>query len=221
MFSKVFSLILLASATLAATIPNIHPFTNLHSRAAGDMAAQMLLEIAPSSSSCVSTNSECRTNIQAAPYLIQAFIDYKITNVHEMAAVLALVAFESVSFQFNTNQAGTAGQGTRNMQMFNYNYLYASSIPALQSQVTSIASSASSATTAQQNAIRALVLPDTYAWASAAWFLTTQCSSTIRQSLQAGGSAGWQAYISQCVGTTVTAERTAFWTAANTAFGIS
>lgn len=107
------------------------------------------------------------------------------------------------------------------MQMGNYNLMYALSIPALASQLSEIttATSASGLTDDQLNSVRALVLPDDYSWASAAWFLTTQCANT-RAGLQAGGQAGYTAYLS-CIGTSATADRLAYWTRANTALGIS
>jgi hypothetical protein len=105
--------------------------------------------------------------------------------------------------------------------MTNYNLLYAKSIPALASEVSAIttASSTSGLSNAQLNQILDLVTPDQYAWATAAWFLTTQCSS-IRSQLQAGGQAGYTAYLG-CIGTTATSDRLTYWTRANTALGIS
>jgi hypothetical protein len=62
------------------------------------------------------------------------------------------------------------------------------------------------------------VLPDAYTWGSGAWFLATQCASA-RPALQAGGEAGFAAYMS-CLGVTATSDRLAYWTRANTAFGL-
>ena len=107
------------------------------------------------------------------------------------------------------------------MQMPNYNLLYAKSIPALATPLAVIttATSTDGLSDDQLNAIRALVLPDQYAWGSAAWFLTTQCASA-RPALQAGGQAGYEAYLS-CVGTSTTSDRLAKWTLANNALGIA
>lgn len=107
------------------------------------------------------------------------------------------------------------------MQMPNYNLLYAKSIPALSSSLAAIttASSTEGLSDDELNAIRALVLPDQYSWGSAAWFLTTQCASA-RAALQAGGQAGYEAYLA-CVGTSATSDRLAYWTRANSALGIS
>lgn len=140
-----------------------------------------------------------------------------------MAGIIALIAYESGGFVYDTNQQGTAGQGTRNMQMVNWNWLYATSISALKTQAEAIvtsAAAASAATTAQKNAIRALVLPDEYSWASGAWFYSTQCGAAAKAALQAGGTAGWTAYMA-CVGVDPTeAQRLAYYTAAQKAFGL-
>lgn len=105
--------------------------------------------------------------------------------------------------------------------MPNYVLLYAKSIPALATPLAAITTSDSitGLSDDQLNAIRALVLPDAYTWGSGAWFLTTQCASA-RPALQAGGEAGFAAYMS-CLGVTATSDRLAYWTRANTAFGLS
>ena len=98
------------------------------------------------------------------------------------------------------------------MQSAAYNEKYAASISALQGSLAAAGS--------DPNSIRALVLVDQYSFASAAWFLTTQCGPSVRTGLQSGSLAGWQAYISGCVGTTPTDDRMAYWTRAKTALGI-
>lgn len=111
----------------------------------------------------------------------------------------------------------------RNMQSAAFNFLYASSIPALQKPLQKIAGSAKSADSLsekQVNGIRDLLtLDDVYDFGSAAWFLTTQCSDRIRGELQNAGERGWEIYITDCVKTTVTPERTAYWQRAMDAFG--
>lgn len=95
--------------------------------------------------------------------------------------------------------------------MPNYVLLYAQSIPELATSLTAVSST-------DLNGILALVLPDKYTWASAAWYLTSQCAN-VRPAIQAGGQAGFEAYMG-CVGTPSTPERVAYWTRANAAFGI-
>lgn len=229
MFSKFpVEILLLAGLSSAAVIPTLSFQIEqgpLGRRQAGSSAASQLLQIAPTSNTCsgAAFADECETAQQAAPFLIQAMETYSVYSVPEISALLSLIAFETGDFKFNENHyPGNPGQGTRNMQMANFNLLYAQSIPALAAPLAAIttATTADGLTNDQLNAIRALVLPDEYAWASAAWFLTTQCSADVRTSLQAGGQAGYEAYLG-CVGTTATADRLAYWTRANTAFGLS
>ncbi|TVY41740.1 hypothetical protein LOCC1_G004337 [Lachnellula occidentalis] len=217
MLSKIFIFALLNSLICASAIPNLRPFntTSPISRRALS-AADVLLQIAPTSNTCsgAAFPTECATNVQAAPWLIAAMAKYGITSAPETAAVLSLIAFESGDFKFNTNHfpaPGRPGQGTRNMQMASYNLMYAKSIPELAGKVTAGQSAE------QLNAVRALVLPDQYSWASGAWFFTTQCAS-VRSAVQAGGDAGFAAYMG-CIGTPVTPDRKAYWDRANAAFG--
>jgi hypothetical protein len=59
--------------------------------------------------------------------------------------------------------------------------------------------------------VLALVNCERWSFASAAWFLTTQCSEEVSQGLAASTEEGWEAYLTNCVGTTVTDDRTAIW----------
>jgi hypothetical protein len=172
---------------------------------AGGVTAAQLLAIMPTSATCAET-VQCRTAEQAAPFVSKSFTDYGITSKAEQAALIAMMAFESGEFKYNINLAGHVGQGTRNMQSGAFNLKYASAIPALQSQLATVG-------TADLNAVRALVLPDQFSFASAAWFLTSQCSADVRAQLQTGSQAGWAQYVSSCVGTEP-APRQAYWQAA-------
>jgi hypothetical protein len=68
-----------------------------------------------------------------------------------------------------------------------------------------------------KNAVLALLVSnDTLSFASAAWYLTqsertghTGCTQEIINGLKAGTQAGWEAYITQCVDTSVTDDRRA------------
>ncbi len=210
-------------ANLVAAAPFLQS-SSLEARNAGDSATAMLLAIAPSSGSCAGAPfpSECATAEQAAPFLIEAMSKYGIYSPPELSALLSLIAFETGDFKYNINHyPGRAGQGTRNMQMPQFNLEYALSIPELEAQVRAITTSTTTSGLSDDklNAIRALVLPDIYSWGSVAWFLTTKCASA-RPALQAGGQAGLEAYLG-CVGTTATADRLAYWKRANAAFGLS
>ncbi|KAF4636538.1 hypothetical protein G7Y89_g1548 [Cudoniella acicularis] len=222
MFSKLLQLGLLASFVCAVFIPTYaKPSYKFLPRAAGNSAASIILQIAPTSNSCDNPPypGECATNTEASQPLIDSFERYGITNTNEMAAVMGLIAFESGDFKANINHVpGKAGQGTRNMMYPQYVLEYAQSFPELSSQISKITAGSSSASLSddQLNAVRALVLPDQYSFGSAAWFLTTQCAS-IRPQLQTGTQAGFEAYMG-CIGTTVTDARLAYWTAGIAAF---
>ncbi|KAI8629133.1 hypothetical protein F5Y19DRAFT_91328 [Xylariaceae sp. FL1651] len=180
-------------------------------------AAQIIGEIAPSSLSCASTTGECRTNEQAAPFLVAAMAQYKLQSSGQIAAVLALTAFESVGYQYKHNVSpGRPGQGTSNMQMIDYNVEYANSIPALKDKVAALGALDSDD---KKNQLLALVTADEYNFGSGPWFLTTKCSPDVVDGLRSGTDAAFAAYMA-CVGTPVTDERTAFWMRAKAAFGL-
>jgi cobyrinic acid a,c-diamide synthase len=183
-------------------------------------AAPIVEQIAPGSKSCDAANKECRTAEQAAPFLAQGMTRYGIYNVNEMAAVLSLMAFESVDFKYKTNQVpGRPGQGTANMQMAAYNLKYAKSIDRIKEKVADI-NSVEGLSDEELNNIRSLVLPDEYNFASGQWFLTTQCDQSIRKQLQEDVDKGFAAYMG-CVGVQVNSERTAYLDRAKKAFGIN
>lgn len=60
-------------------------------------------------------------------------------------------------------------------------------------------------------AILELVNTDRWSFSSAAWFIDTQCSDVVKQGLDAGTQEGFSNYITECVGTTLTEDRTAGW----------
>ncbi|RKF78705.1 hypothetical protein GcM1_209041 [Golovinomyces cichoracearum] len=184
-----------------------------------EMTAAQVLQIVPKSKHCSSSMNECATNIQATPFLNAAMSKYDITNPMEKASVLALIAFESGDFKYNINHfpaPGHPGQGTRNMQSASYNLEYAKSIPELASKTSYTSTEGLSPD--QLNEIRALVLPDEYSWASAAWYLTQQSScSDARQALQAGSDEGFAAHM-RCVGiSNIGNDRISYWQAAKKA----
>jgi hypothetical protein len=220
LFTTIFTAAFLATACTTATPINGQPFHKI--RRNDGSAASQILEIAPGSASCtMQASNECATAEHAAPFLISAMKTYSIFQVPEIAAVLSLIAFETVDFKYNINHfPGRAGQGTRNMQMPDFNLQYALSIPELKDKAQAITTAGSTTGLGDDklNAIRELVLPDQYSWASAAWFLTTKCAS-IRPQLQSGTQAGFEAYMG-CVGTTATSDRLAYWNRAKTTFGM-
>ncbi|KAI0459652.1 hypothetical protein F5B21DRAFT_455519 [Xylaria acuta] len=185
-------------------------------------AADIILEIAPTSGTCASTATECRTNVQIAPFMVKAAARYGLDSAAPIAAVLALTAFESVGYEFSTNQQQTAGQGTSNMQMYTYNLLYAQSIPALKDKLAALGTPDALKDTQDaglKNKVRDLVRADEYNFGSGPWFLSTQCKSDVIETLKQNPDDGFTAYMG-CVGTSMTDERQAYWTRAKKAFGL-
>jgi len=95
------------------------------------------------------------------------------------------------------------------MMMPNFVKEYALSIPELASQVAG----------KDDVAVLALVQPDEYSFASAAWFYSTHCTDAVKQGVQTGSKSGWTTFITGCIGTTVDASREAYWTRAMQALG--
>lgn len=99
------------------------------------------------------------------------------------------------------------------MQSPSYNKKYASSLPALKSDLPKVSNSPAELLDLLRN-------NETYDFGSGAWFLTTQCSKDVRAKLQSGSETGWQLYISDCVGTSLTEELRAYWERAVKALGV-
>ncbi|QKX60031.1 uncharacterized protein TRUGW13939_07173 [Talaromyces rugulosus] len=172
--------------------------------AAAALTTDQLLTISPNSLSCANAPAagECATAADAVPIINDVFTSYLIYSPGEQAALLSLMAFETGDFKYNRNHfPGVAGQGTRNMQSPSFNKQYASSIPEIKDRVNNNVSAT----------LDLLLSRAHWDFGSAAWFLTTQCSEEVRLGLLQGSQAGWEAYISGCVNTTVTEERRAYW----------
>ena len=190
------------------------------SASAGLDAVTIVQQIAPNANNCPSGNTDCRTAEQAAPFIAEAMVTHQIYSVNQMAAVIALMAYESDDFQYKHNVSpGRPGQGTANMQMAPYNLEYAKSLGGgIGSQVADVTST-DGLSNDRLNAILALVTPDEYNFGSGPWFLATQCPQSVRDELDENADSGFQAYM-QCVGTAVTDDRLAYFARAKTAFGI-
>ncbi|KAJ7782470.1 hypothetical protein DFH07DRAFT_1010785 [Mycena maculata] len=168
--------------------------------------------------------AECRTAAQAAPFVNQGFNKYNITTVGEKAALLSLMLFESGGFAFDINHSlNTPGQGTRAELTFPFILEYALDTPSVAAQARALAGANATDPAAvpadTENAIRALVLPDALSFASAMWFYKqsgaakTGCTATpgMIAGLQRATLPGWESYITDCVGTTVTDARQAIY----------
>ncbi|KAH8593665.1 hypothetical protein B0O99DRAFT_515270 [Bisporella sp. PMI_857] len=217
---------ILAGLAASLPIPRSQPSTRdaLDPRAPVTAAAY-LLTVAPTSKSCDGGIAvECRTNVQAAQPVLDSLAKYKIYQPAEIAALVSLMALESGEFKYNINhfpEPGRPGQGTRNMQMPQYNLEYAQSVlPADVAKITS-STTANGLSDDDLNAIRALVLPDKYSFASAAWFYATKCAPEVRTSVAKEGKAGYVRYLTECVGTAATDDRLAYWKTAREGFGLS
>lgn len=93
---------------------------------------------------------------------------------------------------------------------------YAESVTSIKSKVSTIigfATSAQSMSDQALNSMRSFVTSDpVYDFGCAAWFLTTQCSSSVQNALQTGGWIGWENYLSTCVGVQASeGNRTAYY----------
>lgn len=182
-------------------------------------AVPIIQKIAPGSASCDAAATECRTATQAAPFMVQSMAQYQMYSPNEIAAVLSLMAFESVDFKYKHNvYPGRPGQGTANMQMAKYNLLYAKSLDGVKDKVADI-NSVDGLSDDRLNEILSLVTPDEFNFGSGPWFLATQCGQDVRDSLKGDIDQGFEAYMG-CVGVTVTEERKAYLTRAKDAFGL-
>ena len=100
------------------------------------------------------------------------------------------------------------------MQMAPINAKYAASIPEIKDKAAAAGSDV--------NAVLKLLTanPD-YDFGSAAWYYSTQCSPDVKKGLQSGSADGWNAYITDCVQTTVDDKRKDYYNRAAKAFGLA
>jgi hypothetical protein len=216
-YSQILSSLLLAGSALAAPSPVKAAAAAPVVAPRDTSAADIILAIAPDSASCDSSNDECRTNVQAAQPLIDAFQKYQVQTMPEIAGILSLMAYESVNFAYKRNKSpGRPGQGTANMQMPDFNIEYAASLTDLASQVAALGEIT---TDDSKNALLDLLVDDAYNFGSGAWYYSTKCDDATKTALQAGDDAGFTAYMA-CVGTPVTDDRSAYWTRAKAAIGL-
>lgn len=203
-------LLLLTTGALTSPLPL--------SPRASQQASDLILAIMPTSGSCASGSgafaSDCRTNVQAAPFLISAMAEYNINTAGAIAAVLALVGVESADLKFKHNVSpGRPGQGTSAMLMPDNVAKYAGSIPELKEQVA--------AAGGDVGKVLDLVVDDKYSFAAAAWWLSAQCGEEVVKDLATASDAAWGKYMT-CVGVDAgDATRVAYWGRAKGAFGLA
>ena len=99
------------------------------------------------------------------------------------------------------------------MQSPTYNLKYAQSIPELKPNMTDINTSDVTAV------LKLLTYYSNYDFGSGAWFLATQCDQAVRDGLQSGSAAGFSKYL-QCIGTTETSDRDAYYQRAKSVLGV-
>ncbi|GAM89584.1 hypothetical protein ANO11243_076230 [Dothideomycetidae sp. 11243] len=171
-----------------------------HARRDIATTVDQLLAIAPAASSCNPATAqfanECATAEQAIGPISQSFDQYKIVTTNERAALLSLMAFETGEFKFDVHHfpGPNPGQGTRNMQNPQFNIEYADSIASLNGKVDP----------ADPAGVLALLTADPILdFGSAVWFLRNKCTQAQQDALANGGQAEWEAFITDCVGTTL------------------
>lgn len=172
-----------------------------------------LITIAPDTASCDGAPfpEECVPASAAAPNIAQSFSLFSIDSFGAQAALVAIMLFESGDFKYKINHfPGVAGQGTRNMQSPAFNANYADWIVA-NGQDDSITQGSVAAAANDPAALLDLINTDEWSFASAAWFVSTQCDASHIQALGNGSQASFEAYLTGCVGTTVTEDRIAGW----------
>ena len=210
--------VFLGAATLLLTTASALPYASesqsaQHQRSKRDTSAISIVQtVAPTSNTCANAPvaGDCATASQAAAPILASFAQYSITSPAEQAALLSWMAFESGDFKYNHNVSpGTPGQGCRNMMMPGFVKKYAAVVQGADASSTDPATVLNSVITAGGD------------WGAAAWFYSTQCSDAIKNGLKTGGKAGWEAWITGCVQTTVTDARTQYWQRAAQALGMS
>lgn len=194
---------------LAASLSTASPLGSGNAITAADIE-----KISPSTSSCANAPAagECRTAKQAAPFVAISFTNFGIHDFNTQAALLSLMLYESGEFKYAINHyPGVPGQGTRNMQSPEYNLKYAQWLATTCTNCGISSKEVSAAQAKGPVAILDLVNIDEWSFGSAAWFWSTQCDESIKSGLKAGTEAGWETYLTSCVGTTATEDRTAIW----------
>ncbi|KAJ1919900.1 hypothetical protein H4219_001680 [Mycoemilia scoparia] len=151
------------------------PYVPPSGGSSGDVTADKLKTALGSSQQCNNSfKSECATFADAASGFNAAFDKYKITSRAEKVALIALSAFESGTFAYNTNhfpEPGRPGQGTRAMLMYNFVYQYANSL--YPDKVSALGATESTTDDMVKNKVRELVLNNSDSFGAAAWYLAT------------------------------------------------
>lgn len=98
----------------------------------------------------------------------------------------------------------------RNMQSSRYNALYAFAIDELWPALSRYLDPTFELRMDEDTLLELILTKDEYDFASAAWFLTSQCGS-FRAALGRFDNNGWESYTSQCLRATMTDARRHYW----------
>ncbi|KAJ2724789.1 hypothetical protein GGI07_001750 [Coemansia sp. Benny D115] len=172
-----------------------------------------------SDSSCVSvsTPDECAPNSRAVVAINNAIAKYGVTGRGEIAALIALMAYESADWQYNINHfPGRPGQGTRAMLMYNFIEQYSKQVHA---QDAGKVLAAGAGTDASKNSVRSLVLNDNDSFGAAFWYLVTVAPSYHNNlgKLRFGNADDFKDYVVNGVGAGWDSNRQSIWETVNRA----
>jgi len=133
-----------------------------------------------------------------------------------------LILFESGNLKYAKNHfPGRPGQGTRNMQMFEFNVEYAKSIPAIASQLDGLIGTGGTPTDAQKDGLVAKLNENReISIGSGPWFMATKCGEALKMFAAGSVEPAFEAYMA-CVGVGADGARREYWTRAKEAFGVS
>ncbi|EMD86593.1 hypothetical protein COCHEDRAFT_1115009 [Bipolaris maydis C5] len=205
---RVLTLILGVFALYAASLPQSRDDDEFKA-----LSGQVLREIAPKTESCedAAFPEECADATRAARAINKAFETYGISSLGERVGLVAYMLFESDDFKYNRNHyPGRPGQGTRMMAMPSFVKSYAESVAGPDAVAKAEAAGGDAGLDA---VLRLANCNDEKSFGSAAWFLSTQCTGSVRDGLATRGKSGWHDFLTTCVNTTVTAERDTRWLA--------
>ena len=113
MWSTTLTAMLLLSSLLSTASPIQF---SLFKRDNTTITEAQMIAIAPTSKNCSNppAEGECATAKQAAKYTSLSFETYNISSKAEQAAIIGLMAFESMDFKYNKNHfPGVPGQGSK------------------------------------------------------------------------------------------------------------
>ena len=114
------TLLHLSLPLLSTTLPTLTTGSNT------GITAPQITTITPKSQSCANTPApkggapECADAQEAAVNIAKSFETYNVTSRAEQAAVIALMAFESVDFRFSRNQGSEVGGQRVTEKQFSY-----------------------------------------------------------------------------------------------------